>query len=229
MTHGETATSTARGTDGAGRGLAVLMVLGGALLAIPFGSAAIGLVREQLHIRCGMGPPDSEGADTWTCSDGIGYLGVAVTLGGMWFLALALGSLLAGVVRHRRAARIGLVLLAIGATAWVLGWTWYGSSRLVDDAYSPMKGTEYWTAAVGPAALVSAVALGAALVSLLFTGRAPRIICAGAAIGLVIATALQPGLGVITLPAAGLLAAASVRATGGHAQRRISPSRGTPR
>ncbi len=190
------------------------MVLAGALLALPFGSSTIGLVREQLHIRCGMGPPGSEGADTWTCSDGIGYLGVALALGAMWFLALLLGSLFAGIVRRGRAARIGLVLLAIAATAWVLGWTWYGSSRLVDDAYSPLKGPEYWTAAVGPAALLSAVALGAALVSLVFTGRAARIICAGAAIGLVVATVLQPGLGIATLPAAGLLAAASVRADG---------------
>lgn len=214
MTHGETATDTARGADDAGRGLAVLMVLAGALLALPCGSAAISLVREQLHISCGMGPPGSEGAETWTCSDGIGYLGVAFTLGGMWFLALLLGSLFAGVIHRGRAARIALVLLAVVATGWVLGWTWYGSSLLVDDAYSPLTGPEYWTAAIGPAALASAVALGAALVSLVFTGRAARIMCAGAAIGLVVATVLQPGLGVLTLPAAGLLAAASVRAAG---------------
>jgi len=195
------------------RSLAVWTVLGSGLLALPTGAAVIWLVREQLHIRCGMGQPGSEGADTWTCSDGIGYLGVAVTLGGMWLLAVVLGSLIAGLIRPNRAARVGLVLLAGVATGWVLGWTWYGSSELVDDAYSPMTGREYWATAVGPAALASGASFAVAIVSLLSAGRPARILCAGGALGLVVATVLQPGLGMNTIPAAGLLAATSLRET----------------
>jgi len=214
MNAAEIATRSGRASDDSRtRILAVWVILGSGLLALPVAAAVIWLVREQLHIMCGMGQPGSEGADTWTCTDGIGYLGVAVTLGGMWFLALVLGSLLAGIVRHGRAARIALVLLAVVAMVWILGWTWYGSIELVDDAYSPMKGPEYWATTVGPAALVSAAALVAALVSLLIADRPARIVCAGAAIGLIVATILQPGLSVNTLPTAGLLAAAGVRAT----------------
>ena len=196
--------------DASSRGLAVLLVLGSGLLALPFAPAAISLVREQLHIRCGMGPPGSEGADTWTCSDGIGYLGAAVTLGGMWLIAVLVGSLIAGLVRRDLVARIALVLLALMATAWVLGWTWYGSNELVGDAYSPMTGPEYWVTSVGFAALASAAAFAAGLGSLLLAGRAARVACAAAAIGLAAATVLQPGLGINTVPAAGLLAAAAL-------------------
>ena len=160
-----------------------------------------------------MGQPGSEGADTWTCSDGIGYLGVAVALGAIWLFAVLVGSLIAGLVRHGRLARTALVLLAGVTTGSILGLTWYGSSELVDDAYSPMNGPAYWVVAVGPAALVSVAALISALVSLFLTGRAARVVCAVAAVGLVVATILQPGLSINTLPAAGLLAAASVRVT----------------
>jgi len=204
------------GEDARMRILAVWMILGSGLLALPMGSAVIWLVREQLHIRCGMGQPGSEGADTGTCSDGIGDLGVAVTLGGMWFFAVVLGSLIAGLVTHGRAARIALVLLAGVATGCILCWTWYGSSELVDDHYSPMTGTEYWATTVGPAALVSAAALAAAFVSLALAGRPARVVCGAAALGLVITTILQPGLSINTLPAAGLLAAAGVRAANSY-------------
>lgn len=192
--------------------IAVWMVLGSGLLALPLGASVISFVRDQLHISCGMGQPGSEGADTWTCSDGVGYFGVAFTLGGMWILALLLGSLVAGLVRTDRTARVVLVLLAGAATAWILGFTWYGSTRLVEDAYSPLTGAEYWQLATGPAAIASAVGLGAALVSLFLVRRGAWITCAGAALALVVATILQPGLSINTLPAAGLLAAAAVRA-----------------
>jgi hypothetical protein len=49
-----------------------------------------------------MGPPGSEGADTWICADGIGYLGVAAIIGAMWALATVAGSLVAGLVWGNR-------------------------------------------------------------------------------------------------------------------------------
>ncbi|MBC7724263.1 MAG: hypothetical protein H7146_05875 [Burkholderiaceae bacterium] len=193
------------------RSIAVWVVLGSGLLAVFFGSDAIGLVQNQLHIRCGMGQPGSEGADTWTCSDGIGYLGVAVVLGSMWFLAIMLGSLVAALVHHDRAARSILVLVAGASTLSVLGWAFYGASELVDDQHAPMMGTEYWALAVGPAAIASVLGVGAGLVSLVLSGRLSQFLCVGAALGLAIATVLQPGLSINTIPAVGLLAAAAVR------------------
>lgn len=65
------------GGRSASRVVAGWSVIAGGLLAFVLGGAAIGLVREQLHLNCSMGAPGSEGADTWTCSDGIGYIGIA--------------------------------------------------------------------------------------------------------------------------------------------------------
>jgi len=204
------AESHAHDASGTSRVLAVWVVLGGGLVALPVGPAALSLVREQLHIGCSMGQPLSEGAGTWTCSDGIGYLGVAVTFGGMWLLVVLLGSLTAGAVRNGRAARIILVVLAGASAAWILGWTWYGSNVLVDDRYALMTGARNWRIVVGPAAIVIAASMAIAAVSLLLGGRPSRIGCAAAALGLLIATALHPGLGISTLSTAGLLTAAAV-------------------
>ncbi|MGO1855442.1 MAG: hypothetical protein ACTH0V_18750, partial [Microbacteriaceae bacterium] len=102
-------------------------VLASGLVAVVMGPSTVWLVRDQLHINCSMGQPGSEGADAWMCSDGIGYLGVAVVLGLMWFLAIVLGTLVAMLVRRDRAARLLLVLLAGASTVWILAWTWYGS------------------------------------------------------------------------------------------------------
>lgn len=192
---------------------AVWVVLASGLVALFLGPAALGLVREQLHIRCSMGPPGSEGADTWACSDGIGYLGVAVTLGAMWVLAVLLGSLVAGLVRRDRTARVLLVLLAGASMAWILGWTWYGARELVEDENAPLTGSEYWQLAVGPAAIVGITSLAAAALSLFLPARSARIVCAAAAVGLLGATVLQPGLSINTVPAAALLTAAAIRAT----------------
>lgn len=195
------------------RRLAVWLVLASGLLAVILAPLSLQLVREQLHIRCGMGQPGSEGADTWVCSDGLGYLGVAVAFGTMWFFAVLFGSLVAGVVRVDRTARPLLVLLAAACTAWVLALTHYGASELVYDKYALMKGEEYWAHAVAPAAIVSAVSVTAAVVSLFLRGRLGPIVAASAALGLLIATVLQPGLGVDFVPAAGLLAAMAARST----------------
>lgn len=206
---------SARDTDWAHRRLAAaLCVLGSGVVALVLGSSAIWLVREQLHINCGMGPPGSEGADSWTCSDGVGYLGVAVVLGAMWLLAVLAGVLIALFVSHERLARLLLVLLAVLSVAWILGWTWYGSSALVQDEYAPMTGLEYWGHAVGPAAAASVLGLAAGLVSLGLPPRPSWIVGISAAVALAIATVLQLGLSLNTLPAAGLLAAAALRQRG---------------
>jgi hypothetical protein len=190
----------------------VWVILGSGVLALILRSAAIWLIREQLHIRCSMGRPGSEGANTWTCIDGVGYLMPAVVLGTMWFLAIIVGSLTAGLVRHDRAARVVLVLVAAASAAWILGFTHYGASELVDDAFAPIAGEQYWQGAVGPAAIACGVSLTVTIVGLFLRGRLAVILTLAAAFGLVVATVLQPGLSINTVPAAGLLTAAAVRA-----------------
>lgn len=191
---------------------AVWVILGSGVVALVLGSAAIWLIREQLHIRCSMGRPGSEGANTWTCIDGVGYLMPAVVLGAMWFLAIIVGTLTTGLVRHDRAARVVLVLLAAASAAWILGFTRYGAGELVDDAYAPIPGEQYWQDAVGPAAIACGISLMVAVVGLFLRGRLAVTLTLAAAFGLVVATVLQPGLSINTVPAAGLLAAAAIRA-----------------
>jgi hypothetical protein len=187
------------------------VVLGAGVLAFVLGGSALSLVREELHISCSMREPGFEGSDTWMCADGIGYLGAAVTLGAMWALATVLGSLIAGLVARSSTARVSLVLLATASGLWILWWTWYGSSQLVGDEYSPLIGVEYWVAEVGPAAAVCLSSLVVGILGSLAHDKAARWMCAGAAAGLVVATVLEPGLSINFVPASGLLAAAATR------------------
>lgn len=196
------------------RALAALSVLVGGLVAFVLASAALDLVRDQLHHNCGMQPPGSEAAGTWICSDGIGYLGMAGILGIMWIVVVVVGSLIALFVRHDRPARLALVLLAALSTAWILGLTWYGSTTHVQDEYAPMTGAEYWADAVGPAAFISAIGVVAGLLSIMPTGPLSWILGIVSTVMLVIATVLQPGLSINLIPAVGVLAAAAIRGTG---------------
>lgn len=223
MDAGDRSSRTHRGVDASearNRLAAGWLVLASGVVALVLGPAAVELVREQLHINCGMGRPGSEGANSWTCSDGLGYLGAAVVLGAMWFLVVLVGSLVATLVSADRAARLLLVLLAAMSTAWILGWTSYGSRELVQDEYAPMTGVEYWEHAVGPAAVASILGSAVGLISLLLQGRPSWIMGIGAAVGLAMATIYQPGLGLNTLPAVGLLAAAALRGTSNN---RVAP------
>ena len=196
----------------ANRRLAVWVVLGGGVAALVLGSAAMWLVREQLHINCSMGEHGSEGADTWTCNDGVGYVAVAALLGAMWLSVTVGGALVAGLVHRERVARVVLLVLAAMSAAWILSLTRYGSSELVHDLYAPMSGEQYWQLAVGPAAIVIGIGLTVAALGLFVRRRLAVIATMAAAVTLIAATVLQPGLGIGTVPAAGLLAAAAVRA-----------------
>ncbi|WP_431075495.1 hypothetical protein [Microbacterium phyllosphaerae] len=193
------------------------------VIAFFLGGSTLELVREQLHLLCGVQPPGSEGAGSWNCSDGIGYLGIGGTLGIMWITLVLAGSLLALTIRRDRPARLALVLLAALSTAWILGVTWHGSMTLVQDEYAPMTGAAYWGQAIGPAALISAVGMAIALLSLAPAGRLSRAGGIVASVLLVVATILQPGLSLNLVPAVGLLAAAVVR--GLTAENRNSPAR----
>lgn len=77
-----------------------------------------------------------------------------------------------------------------------------------------MTGVEYWLAAVGTAAAVSAIGLAVGMSSLLPTGPLSWFLGIGATVLLIVAAVLQPGLSLILIPAAGLLAAAVIRGVG---------------
>lgn len=184
------------------------------IIAFILAGSALDLVRDQLHHNCGMQPPGSEGAGTWICSDGIGYLGIAGILAIGWLAVVLSGCLIALLVRPSRQARPALVILAAVSAAWVLGLTWYGSATQVQDQYAPMTGAEYWLEAVGPAALVSVLGVTMGLLSLVPTGPLSWIMGIVATILLIVAAVLQPGLSLNIIPAVGLLAAATIRAIG---------------
>ncbi|WP_285364318.1 hypothetical protein [Microbacterium sp. LMC-P-041] len=196
------------------RVVAALSVLVSGVIAFILAGSALDLVRDQLHHNCGMQPPGSEGAGSWICSDGIGYLGIAGILGMGWLAVVLAGSLTALLVRPARQARLALVILAALSTAWVLGLTWYGSATQVQDQYAPMTGAGYWLEAVGTAALVSVLGVTMGLLSLVPTGPLSWIMGIVATILLTVAAVLQPGLSLNIIPAVGLLAAATIRAIG---------------
>jgi len=208
---GSTGRTRSSQADADPRGLSVAAVLISALCSVALGPFTIWLVREVLHMGCGTYPPGTEGAGTWTCADGIGYISVAAALGTLWLVTSLVGALLAGLVRPALTARIGLVVLAFAGTGAVLAWFWSNTLQLVRDEHSPLSASQLWLQAVGPAALVSAAALVVAAASLWWRGRAAVAISAAAAGLMVVAIMLQPGLGFSLLPVAGLLAAASAR------------------
>jgi hypothetical protein len=196
------------------RGAAVSMVLIGGVACFVLSGAVIPLVRDVLHISCGIGQPGSEGDGTWMCADGIGYVGVAFVLGAMLAFVILAGVLIAGLTRPGHAASALLVVLAAAVTAWILTWTWYGSSELVWAVPPGASSLDYWYATVLPAATASAAAFIVALLGTLTKGVRSRVLLASASAGLLVATALHPALAVNTLAGAGLLAAAAVRAPG---------------
>lgn len=191
----------------------------GGVAGLGLGPALLDLVRERLRIGCDLGGPGAEGEGSWICADGVGYLGVAVVLGGMCVLLTVLGVLWRG-----RSRRLVLTVLAATSVLWTLGWTWYGSARLVgapDDV-----GTSRWFAQVGPAGAVACAGLALAFVALRVTGRLGVALAVVAPVLALAATVLQPGLGMATLPAAGLLAAVALPDPPGSVTPRIA---GRPR
>lgn len=180
------------------------------LAGLPLGVWSVGLLRDKLHVHCYMFGPESMGPGEWACSDGIGYIPFGFVLFVMWLATTVAGPIVAARVREGRRARRFLVSIAAASALWILGGTLLGAEGLVRDEHSPVKGPEFWVAAVGPSALLAALAI-AALVALLCAGVAARALLVGGAILIGVATALEPGVGINLLPAAGLLAAAGMR------------------
>lgn len=129
----------------------------------------------------------------------------------MWLATAIAGPIIAIRVRDGRDARCFLVALATVSAAWILGGTFGGAATLVGDELSPVKGPEFWVAAVGPSAILTSVAIAAAIVALFLEGATARVLLIAGGIVIGFATPLEPGVGINLLPAAGLLAAAGIR------------------
>lgn len=189
-------------------GVALVLVAGG-LAALLFGAPTVGLLREQLRINCNTYPPGSEGEGAWTCADGISYIVPGVILLAMTGLSLAVGLVVAFRARRELVARVWFTVLAVLPVAWTLAWTRYGSD---DVSFPPgVPRIDYWMIAVGPAALTATIALAIAVAALGFRRQVAFWITAVASAGVAIATVVQPGIGLATLPSAALLCAALVR------------------
>lgn len=194
--------------------IAVLAAVGpvtGGAVGLLAGSFTGTLVREQLHVLCQIVPAGSEGAGTWVCPDGISYLGAAVALGGMLALVSVAGALIASLVSGHRVARWLLTILSALGIAGALAFTWFASSELVRGTPPGVHGTDYWIAAVLPAAAFAGAGVASSVVAASVSDRGALALAWAGAGFLLIATVLQPGLGVATLPSAGLMVACAVR------------------
>lgn len=190
-------------------GAAVAVLLGG-VLAFFSGLWALGLVRETLHFNCSWGIGGAWGPDgTWTCADGIGYLGVAVVLGGMSAL-LVIGGLVVALARSRHGRTPKFLVLAGISIAWTGCWTFYAAT-----AYSGLRptgetGSGLWAAAVLPSIILCTLGLAAGAVGAL-THRRWSSIALWCGVGLmIVGTALQFGVGITTFVSAGMLVAAGM-------------------
>jgi len=188
----------------------VLILLGGMVLAVALAPILILPVREQLHVNCHYGTM-GEGAGSWMCADGIGYLmpGAGILVGSILALLLALLVVLLSARVAPRDAATTARILAPAPVLWVGLVT--GSTALRSDPLPPQSSwPALWWETIGIAVMISAA--GAVLLALATTsGAASRsgagrgsglggrraLPVVGAAIGAVLLVAgglLQPGL-----------------------------------
>ena len=170
--------------------------------------ASLGLVRETLHFNCSWGVGGEWGPDgTWICADGIGYLGVAVVLGGM-SAVLVVAGLLTAIAPPSTGRSVVYLVLAAVSLAWIGWWTYYAASAYTGPRPIGETGSGLWAVTVLPGLAMCALGLLIGAVSaLMVPGRSPVLLWGGVIIMLV-GTTLQPGIGVATLVSVGMLAAA---------------------
>ena len=215
MTDSPTPSERARGlAANAHRLPAGVYVVTGGLLAFVVAGTSVGLIRETLHFNCSWGVGGEWGPNgTWVCADGIGYLNAAITIGGVSALFLAIG-LLTAVTAPSLTRSITYLALALTSVAWIGWWTYFGATFYTGPRPAGETGISVWAATVLPGVALSALGLMAGAFGALGALRTRRQadIALACGVGLIlIGTAIQPGIGVATFVAAGLLAAAGSR------------------
>ncbi|MGK3952478.1 hypothetical protein ACLKM7_09150 [Microbacterium sp. I2] len=188
---------------------AVAVLLGG-VLAFFFGWWALGLVRETLHFNCSWGIGGEWGpVGTWVCADGIGYLGVAVVLGGM-SAVLVVAGLLVAVARPSRGRAVVFLVFASISLGWIGWWTYYAATFYSGSRPAGETGWGLWVAAVLPSIILCTIGLVVGAVGALTSRRWSSVASWCGAGMTIIGTALQLGLGIATFVSAGMLVAAGV-------------------
>jgi hypothetical protein len=189
---------------------AAIAVLFGGVAAFFFAWASLGLVRDTLHFNCSWGIGGEWGSDgTWMCADGIGYVGVAVVLGGMSGV-LVLAGLLTAVARPSAGRSIAYLVLGSVSLAWIGWWTFYAATAYTGLRPVGETGSGLWAATVLPGLALCALGLLVGAVSaLMVPRRTPVVLWIGASMMLA-GTLLQHGIGIATLVSAGMLVAAGV-------------------
>ena len=189
---------------------AALAVLLSGILAFSLAWASLGLVRDTLHVNCSWGVGGEWGSNgTWVCADGIGYLGVAVVLGGMSAILLLAG-LLTAIARPSIGRSVVYLALAAVSLAWIGWWTFYAATSYTGPRPTGETGPGLWAVTVLPGLPLCALGLLVGAVGAVMWRRwSTAALWVGVSIMLV-GTMLRPGLGVATLVSAGMLAAAGV-------------------
>ncbi len=196
-----------RGERGPDAAVAVLL---GGVLSFFCGAAVLGLARETLHFNCSWGIGGEWGPDgTWVCADGIGYLGVAVALGGMSAVSVIVG-LIVALSRTSRGRVIAFLTLAAISLGWISWWTFYAATVYSGPRPAGETGWDRWVVTVLPGIILCTIGLLVGAAGALTRHGWSRV-ALWCGVGLMIAgTALQLGIGIATFVSAGLLAAAGV-------------------
>jgi hypothetical protein len=190
------------------------VVVFGWIVSVPFALVfTLPFVRDQLHISCSYAAMGTEGR--WVCADGIGYIGVAIVLGGFPAAAAVAAAIASWLVRKPVRTAGVLVLLSALTVAWPLAWTWHGVANLVGTVPDVARPEDFWALSALATAIVALVALAAAASGLLIRGRAAHVLLWCGAAGMGVATLVQPGLGVSFVGATAMLFAAGWRVADG--------------
>ena len=193
------------------RPLAAAAVVAGGLLAVLLGPGLVTLLRDRLHYQCASDSPDPERAG-WMCVDGIGYLAAGFPPLVVAALVVLAGLLLVLAARVRIQIQIPLAVLALLSVGVGLAGSWHAVATEQRPVPVGVVRTDFWIEAVLPSAIVAVSALVLMVVGLVVRGRAGVILTSAAAGGILLATVLQPGLALSTMPALGLVVASAVSA-----------------
>jgi hypothetical protein len=143
------------------------------------------------------------------CADGIGYLGVAVVLGGMSALLVGAG-LIVAISRPSLGRSIAFLVFAAISMGWICWWTFYAAVSYSGPRPAGETGGGLWAETVLPSAILCTIGVLVGAVGAL-TSHRWSFVALWCGVGLMtVATALQLGMGIATFVSAGMLAAAGV-------------------
>ncbi|GAA5153681.1 hypothetical protein GCM10025768_23710 [Microbacterium pseudoresistens] len=202
------------------RGEAItVLVIGGLCIPIAM-TSAIGMLREQLHLRCSyltMGDPTGD----WVCADGIGYIGAGVAL----LLLSGLPVLIAFfvVLATDDSPRVLAALAPLPVVLVVASTALFTLTR-GDAVPAGESWPGIWWAAVGIAGLLAI--LGVVALAIPTPGPRRRVLIVAGTALLLTAAVMQPGLAGAALATGTILGAQALRAARAPA---VSPvPEGTP-